>query len=456
MINIDNDILVLSRKSGTKNGKKVVRENFTSRGGSNSLSPNVQINYDKMCIEFETKNIDNINITTETIYINSKKYKDFTNKELGTFLLEIMNNYDTYMEMIYKYLNMLYEAKADWRNKSKIIKNKQKSSYINERKQLDIKLNNTCTSILRLLLYKLLQMNPKLFIVENYIGEYVQNFYSIGLPNTINNLKNDIENCQKKLAKFQEKRIDNSYCPYDNDREHIVREKLNRSTLILKRKDNISYIFNNITKFFSKLANEFRRGKELIDNSFIYTEKSRNKKFSAIPSTLPNAKIEYKIDDLTPKPFRYSYEISTIEELFYTTIYQLSLNHQVIIKCKNCGKYFIPRFKIDKKTGKPRRLRNDNLYCDKNCLSSYIEDKRKKSNETETDGYDYYRKLYKRYKDNPTYSQVFEELQTIYYNQYRTKQIDDKTFMKMLIDFEENVNTTHNVKRGRPKKNKNA
>lgn len=453
MVNIDNEIITLSKKILEENGRKILSETFVSKGDKNSFSyGTVSINHNKMFIEFEIQDYDistnTPKLTRETVYINSKKYKEFKTQEIGGSLKEIVNNYDKYIKMIFQCIDKLYEAKEDWRNKSKFIKNKYKKSYLEERKQLDIKLNNTCTAILKLLLYKLLEKNPKLFILENYIGKYVQDFYNVDFPNTIKDLKERIERQQNKLAKLQE--INSNKSSYDIEREQRIIKNLNHNIIELKRKDSISYIFNNIIRFFSKLANELKRAKELIDNSFIYNGESKNKKFSGIESNLPNVKIEYKLDDCKfPKPFKYLYEISTIEELFSTTIYQLSLNHRVLIKCKHCGKYFIPHLELDERTGKTKRIRSDKLYCSKKCREVHT----KSQADDVSNSYEHYRKLYKRYKNKVYPTEIFEELQNIYNNYYK---IDDETFMKMLTDFEETVKTTHNLKRGRPKKNKNV
>lgn len=452
MLNIDDETYTLlkAKRTSKKNGKTYYVETFTFKSDETSLFPDKK---NKTFIEFEIDNIDYSNSdepkkTYEIVkgYIGNgfDKHKE-SKEELGTFLLEIMNNYDLFMKTIlYDYKNKLFDAKDDWKIKNKIIRNKYKydyNKYIEERQNIDIKLQKTLIAILQQLLYKLARINPKLGMLRNYIGEYVYEFFT-KYPKSIESLRDDIDRIKKKYPNISYKLNNNL-----TKKEKIQADRLRYNTKLLYQRNSISYIFKKFCIFFSRLADEFRSGKKLIDNSFIYDDGKKDKKFSGIETTLPTAKIEYQIENFTsPKPFKFTYEIRSLKDLFDVTIYQLSLSHQAIIKCKNCEKYFIPPIEFNEKTGKSKKIRNDKVYCSYKCKWQYKSRNRSKDAITI-----YYEKLRKRYNNNITYHEELEKLKTLY-KDCKSKQLDDETIMKILTDFDENVKNTYSVKRGRPPK----
>ena len=452
MINIDDETYTLLKGKGKKNGKTYYTETFTFKSNETALFPNKK---NKTFIEFEINNIAYLNPsepkrTFEIVkgYIGNDFEKHEGSREnLGTFLLEVMNNYDLFMKTIlYDYRNKLFDAKDDWRNKDKIIRNKyyknDYNKYIIERQAIDIKLRKTLVSIFQQLLYKLVRINPKLGMLKNYVGQYVYEFFT-EYPKGIEDLKGDINRIKKKYPNVSYK-FANSL----TEREQRQFNRLRHDIISLKRKNSIHYIFKRFCIFFSKLADEFRYGKKLIDNSFIYNGK-RGKKFSSIETTLPTVKIEYDTENFnSPPPFKYTYEIQSLKDLFDTTIYQLSLSHRPIIKCLNCGKYFIPPIEFNEKAGKNKRTRDDKIYCNDKCKMQYRNRNRNKSKETVSE---LYNKLRKRYKASPIYAKELVKLKDLY-DYCKSNQLTYEETYKKLTDFEEAVKLKYNVKRGRPPK----
>lgn len=70
--------------------------------------------------------------------------------------------------------------------------------------------------------------------------------------------------------------------------------------------------------------------------------------------TIPEAIHKYKIYNYYPIIVKSEYQINSITELVYSTIYHFSLNKKNIYKCKICEKYFIPTV-------------NDKLCCSNEC-----------------------------------------------------------------------------------------
>lgn len=396
--------------------------------------------YSSIFIEFEIKNIDDIPYANEREIIetikelgclapfNSPKRILFPSQNIGTFLLEIINSCNSIKKIILcNYMKLSSKIKETGKRKDKILKNKFKgdyNSYITERNKLEENLIDKCCTILEKLLHELEHQYPKLSIFHHCAYDYIKkyhHYYQVELDNlrdAFTKLRREIESGSERFMSH-----------------YLLVEKQ------MQEKDNIEYFFYRLSEGVANFVGDFLNGKQLIENAFIHSEGTRNNKFSGSISKLPSANIYYKLDGFKcATPYKYIYAIETIQDLFNVTIYQLSLNHKVIIKCKNCGKYLIPD-------------RTDRQYCiNTNCKNRYMS---RKSMENSSMAYQQYRTLYNRYKNTKTYKKDFEELKKIYYNQYKTKQIDDETFMTILLDFEEKVKSTYNLQRGRPKKKQN-
>lgn len=390
-------------------------------------------------IEFEIKNIDKIPyakdkeiIETIKIYGGLSPSSDKTiidkPQEIGTFLCEIVNNYNLIKRIILcDYMKLSYNNSKEWKEKDKLLKESCKddyNNYLQERKELEKVVTSSCYNILEKQLNKLEKFNPKLSIFSICVAEYMRKTYE--------NYESELDNLRKayhsiELLKKRKKEIgERLEFTFLNTKEQLY------------QKDSIDYLLQRYANAVFEFVNDFMKGKQLIEKSFIHNDITRNNRFSGIQTTLPVAKIEYKLDGFKfPTPFKYIYDIKSVKDFFNVTIYQLTLNHRVIIKCKNCGKYLIPD-------------RTDRQFCNQNCKWRYMS---RKSKERESKVYEYYRKLYNRYKNNKTYEKVFQELKNIYYDKYVTQQITDDDFLKILLDFEEKVSHTYTIKRGRPKKN---
>ncbi len=405
----------------------------------------IYLNFLNVDIEFEIKNIDTIPYANEREIIETLKGKGFLeshknskkslfpSQDIGTFLLEIMNNCKSIKKIILcNYMKLSSRVKETGKSKDIILKDKFRddyNSYITERKKLEEKLKNTCYTIFEKLLCKLEKLYPKLIIFHKCALDYMEESY-ISYQNELKDLKETFVKLEK--SKNRGGKMMSFYLNYKEQ---------------LQEKDNIEYLLYRLSKAVADFVNDFLEGKQLIENAFIHSEETRNNKFSGIMATLPSTKIDYKLDGFKcATPYKYIYEIKNVQDLFNVTIYQLSLNRKVIIKCKNCGKYLIP-------------LRTDQIFCTTDPLSNIscknrYWTKRRKENASAT--YIYYRQLYNKYKNTKVYEKVFEELKSIYTEKYITKQVDDEEFMQILFDFENKVNSTYKVKRGRPKKNKNV
>ena len=111
-------------------------------------------------MEFEITNIDDIKevqAVFETINTrgflaskNTPKQPIHSAETVGTFLLEILNNFNKIKKNILcNYMNLSSQAKQDWQNKNAVIQDNLKNDYdkyISERKILDTELKNTCYS----------------------------------------------------------------------------------------------------------------------------------------------------------------------------------------------------------------------------------------------------------------------------------------------------------------------
>ncbi len=397
-------------------------------------------------MEFEITNIDDIK-EAQTVFetINARGFLASKNtpkqpihsaETVGTFLLEILNNFNKIKKTILcNYMNLSSQAKQDWQNKNAIIQDKFKNDYdkyISERKILDTELKNTCYSIFERVLHEFEKINPKFSVFNKWALDY--------MTKEETRYKKDIEELKSTIYKLEHG------SPYvlngvtkDMPKRQIMLCNLYKQTIEdLKKKDTIDYMLQQLAKSVAEFINALGEGIDLIKKSFIYNSETRNNNFSGIQAYIPTARIDYKTDCFKfPRPYKYTYEIKCIEDFFNVTIYQISLNHKVILKCKNCNEYFIPK-------------RTDQVFCTKKCKENYIYKNMRLGRDKEKVNL-YYAKLRKRYNNNPTYHEELEKLKNLYQD-CKSKQLDDEEIMKILTNFEETVKSTYTVKRGRPKK----
>lgn len=395
-------------------------------------------------VEFEIKNIDRLIDIKEPKQVverirekrgleSSKKVIYPSDDEtVGTFLLEILNDYNNIQKnVLCEYMKLYHKLKKIGIAKDTVLRNKFKCNtdeYTKEREKLEQRLFNICYSTFDKLLTKVKQLHPKLSIFELSSLDHMHKIYNDYKKN-IKQLKEDLIKLNKaKLHTPKEKtRLYEGLCETIKETEEKIQER-----------DNIDYMLQQLVIPVAQYVTEWSSCKQLINDTFIHSDETRNNKFSGIYSFLPDSKIEYKSDNVKyPIPFKYTYRIRYIEDFISITLYQLILNHKVIIKCKNCGKYRIPN-------------RTDQVFCDTKCKDNYADKNRSFGKDNEKVNI-YYAKLRKRYNNNPIYHKELEEIKKLYQD-CKSRQLDDKETMKILTDFENKVNSTYKVKRGRPKK----
>ena len=361
----------------------------------------------------------------------SMKYKirreenlEFAEEPTGTFLVELLNSF-------HKIEDSIIESKTKIENEKNILEQnvlnlKDNNNYNVEKRKIDTAFNNNCINIILEFRENLIKITPKLSALDNYIYNRLINFDA-----------DYNKEFDKLINKFKEK-------------EKYSKQGIDYIIMRLKYLESVNHIKGQLENILDEIELDLKHIKSLIDNAFIHSDETRNNKFAGIESKIPICKIDYETENYKfPHPIQYTYVISDLldtilkdtglESIVNISIYQLSLNHKVIIKCKNCKKYFIPK-------------RTDIVYCSKKCREDFTYKLMRENRKSEST-YLYYRKLYNRYKNNKIYSNELKKLKNIYIK-CKEKQFEDKKVMSILLDFENNVNETHTTKRGRPKKNK--
>jgi len=358
--------------------------------------------------------------------IRRKENIQFEEKDLGTFLIDLLNSINKIKNVINGCKASLEEPKKIWRKKENILKHtiKNKDEYIKQRRKIDTICNNSYIKILLKFRQRLLKINPMLIATSNFIYQQMIDFDT---------------HYQKRFSEKVEKL---------SKKGNISKIKTRAIHIMLGNLSSIHSVKGMIDNILSDIEFDLEHIKIKIDKTFIHSDETRNNKFSGIHSYTPICQIDYTTEYVkSPQAIRYTYVISDVYDTILrdtgllsitnATIYQLTLNHKVIIKCRNCGKYLIPD-------------RTDRIFCDNDnkCKNKYFSALRK---ENYSEVYNTYRDLYNKYKNTKTYAPIFEEFKTLYQD-CKSKQLDDEEIMKILTNFDETVKSTYNVKRGRPKK----
>ena len=139
--------------------------------------------------------------------------------------------------------------------------------------------------------------------------------------------------------------------------------------------------------------------------------------------------------------FYFSYEISNMDDYMTASFLKLIENNYLILKCENCGKYFIAY------------NRTNTLYCDrsspqdssKNCKQYGKERKWLERTKDENDWYSLYRKVYQTFQKkairNPEHKESKQEFDNFRINANEWKKAvkegtkTEAEFMKWLQDF---------------------
>ncbi len=187
-----------------------------------------------------------------------------------------------------------------------------------------------------------------------YKNEYAFVYILDILKNLIKNLKN----CFPKYYIFLIFDIENFISnKYKENREFFGKEF---SKWIEKIEQQSFKRKNECITFIDNLINNIRNVNELINTSFgrsisSYTGKEKtNTELQNMDLSVPSVDIKLGKKEDSNESYKeeyYIYKVSNLNEICNISILQLTYNNKVIVKCKNCGKYFIP---IN---------RSDTVYC---------------------------------------------------------------------------------------------
>lgn len=110
--------------------------------------------------------------------IRRKENIQFEERDLGTFLIDLLNNIDKIKNAINECKAGLEEAKKIWRKKENILKHtiKNKDEYIKQRRKIDTICNNSYIKILLKFRQKLLKIDPMLIVTSNFIYKQMIDF----------------------------------------------------------------------------------------------------------------------------------------------------------------------------------------------------------------------------------------------------------------------------------------
>jgi len=173
---------------------------------------------------------------------------------------------------------------------------------------------------------------------------------------------------------------------------------------------------------------------------------SKTSLFSKSYIQLPNSVLttEYKKNHLNVLSYTYYFE--SVFELLDVILYQINLNGSVIVKCKNCNKFFIPK-------------RNNEIYCSKTICKKegarLAHNTKKKENNLKAP--DYYSRLCNRLRNNNKNIEL-RQLQQKYnstkkaYKSISEKKRDEK-LVNFLISFEKEYEKKNPHKYGRKPQN---
>lgn len=277
---------------------------------------------------------------TEYFYIVDKNNKENNMKlkklPIGTILVIILNNYNRIKKVLENHKNMIYNAEKE--------SNGDYKNSLNGLKE------------------DLTDISKALSIFKNFIDSFnfdIYHKYNLDLYN----LTNEIKSCEyfdHSSFKLKEKYIKiKEETERLKDNEEILNDYMNTLSLEEKAYLQSSNHYKNLQEqfiymstaqclkdkcisFFDNWLNEFENMKKIVDNAFVPTyENSRYYTFSGITLQLPRPTIEFS-KSKKAKETKYKYELSTLTDFIYASLYHLQLEGLRIIKCKCCKKYFIP------------------------------------------------------------------------------------------------------------------
>ena len=277
---------------------------------------------------------------TEYFYIVDKNNKENNMKlkklPIGTILVIILNNYNRIKKVLENHKNMIYNAEKE-----------SDGDYKDSLKGLKEDLTD---------------ISKSLSIFNNFIDSFafdIYHKYNVDLYNLTNGIKQS-EYFDQKSLKLKEKYIKiKEKTEKLKDDEETLNNYMNTLSLEEKVYLQSSNHYKNLQEqfiymstaqclkdkcisFFDNWLNEFENMKKIVDNAFVPTyENSRYYTFSGITLQLPSPIIEFS-KSKKAKETKYKYELSTLTDFIYASLYHLQLERLRIIKCKCCKRYFIP------------------------------------------------------------------------------------------------------------------
>lgn len=277
---------------------------------------------------------------TEYFYIVDKNNRENNMKlkklPIGTILVIILNNYNRIKKVLENHKNMIYNAEkesdGDYKDSLKGLKE------------------------------DLADISKALSIFNNFIDSFSVDVY-LNYHKVLDDLLNKIKSCEYfdhnsfrlkekyiKIKEETEKLKDNEKALNDYMNTLSLEEKayLQSSNHYKNLQEQFIYMStaqclkDKCISFFDNWLNEFENMKKIVDNAFVPTyENSRYYTFSGITLQLPRPTIEFS-KSKKAKETKYKYELSTLTDFIYASLYHLQLEGLRIIKCKCCKKYFIP------------------------------------------------------------------------------------------------------------------
>lgn len=358
---------------------------------------------------------------TEYFYIIDKLNEENNMKSpkklpIGNMLVIILNKYDKIKKVLENHKNMIYNAEKE-----------RTGDYRDSLKELSKDLTN---------------ISKVLSIFNNFIDSFKVDVY-YNYHKVLDELFNKIQNCEYfdhnsfklkekyiKIKEETEKLKDNekAFNDYINTLSLDERVYLQSSNYYKNLQEQFIYMStaqflkDKCISFFDNWLNEFEKMKKIVDNSFVPTdENSRYYTFSGITIQLPSPTIEFSKSKKS-KETKYKYELSTLTDFIYASLYHLQLEGLRIIKCPYCGNYFIPKKLNQTWCGKEYKTNQYGKITCKDYRS--VKNSEHISNAKNCESLNFYKAIYRRLQHN--HKEEFEKFIQNYNYQEKRKQLEQK------------------------------
>lgn len=345
---------------------------------------------------------------TEKFYIidkiNQENNMNLKKIPIGNMLVIILNKYDKIKKVLESHKNIIYNAEKER--------------------------DGDCKDSLKGLKEDLTNISKALSIFNNFIDRFsidVYHKYNVDLYNLFNEIKNceyfdhnsfklkekyiEIKNETEKLK--DNKKVLNNYINSLSKDEQCYLQHSNYYKNLQKRfiyMSTAQCLKDKCISFFDDWLNEFEKMKEIIDNAFVPTDdNSRYYTFSGITLQLPSPTIEFS-KSKKAKETKYKYELSTLTDFIYSSLYHLQLEGLRIIKCPYCENYFIPKRLNQTWCGKEYQT---NKYGKITCREyRLVKNSEHISKERNCQSLDFYKAIYRRLQHN--HKEEFENFKQEY------------------------------------------